>query len=459
MTGTLTAAFGWVRNKLLSYFVIVAVLVAGAWAQGEIRKIADYEKHFKTADLQIQKIDDDFQKLQRGIDPIKKAYALALINLQNKEMERESFSLQHPIKTRIPFTEKWYQVKELDAEIVSYKAIVIAQERLVSEKIKALSAARRVQQDLKAEYEKYLLWAQKWKEILPIFWLAAGILGIAIVTSIGIKVFLYFVIAPLASGRPPIRILPGSNGSIRSGLNSDALIDSGKTSSVSIPITLKNNLELLVRPEYLQSTSSQATKRTQWLLNSTIPYASLLSGMFLLTRVRSQEADVVVVSSTKDPLSEVCVIELPDESAFVCQPRALVGVIQDPAHPITISRHWRLGSLQSWLTLQLRFLVFHGPGQLIVKGCRGVRIENAGKGRIINQAATLGFSANIDYANTRCETFMSYWMGIEDLFNDHFTGEHGSYIYEEMPDYKHKSGITGRGLEGLVDASLKVFGI
>ena len=54
---------------------------------------------------------------------------------------------------------------------------------------------------------------------------------------------------------------------------------------------------------------------------------------------------------------------------------------------------------------------------------------------------------------------MSYWMGKDDLFNDIFTGELGSYVYEEMPDYKQKNGIAGRGLEGVFDAVLNVFGI
>ena len=109
--------------------------------------------------------------------------------------------------------------------------------------------------------------------------------------------------------------------------------------------------------------------------------------------------------------------------------------------------------------MQLRFLVFHGPGRLILQGCRGIRIETAGSPRSINQAATLGFSANLGYANTRCETFVSYWTGKEDLFNDLFTGDAGVYVYEEMPDAKRTTGVTGRGLEGFTDAVLKVFGI
>ena len=99
-------------------------------------------------------------------------------------------------------------------------------------------------------------------------------------------------------------------------------------------------------------------------------------------------------------------IGLPDGSACVCQPRSRAGVIQDPRRPMRNTRHWRLGSMQSRLTMQRRFLVFHGPGQLIAKGCRGVKMESAARGRLINQAATLGFRANLAYANSRCETFV-----------------------------------------------------
>jgi len=221
---------------------------------------------------------------------------------------------------------------------------------------------------------------------------------------------------------------------------------------------LEENQELLIQPEYLQSTSLQARKKTQWLLNARIPFSSLLSGMFMLTRVAAAGSEPVVISATKDPLSEVGMIDLADGAAFVCQPRSLAGVIQDRRNPMRITRHWRLGSLQAWLTLQLRFLVFHGPGRLVMKGCRGIRIESAGTGRLINQAATLGFSANLDYANTRCETFVSYWAGKEDLFNDLFTGASGVYVYEEMPDLKRTGGI-GRHLEGFTDAVLKIFGV
>ena len=82
-----------------------------------------------------------------------------------------------------------------------------------------------------------------------------------------------------------------------------------------------------------------------------------------------------------------------------------------------------------------------------------------GKPRLINQSAVLGFSANLEYSCTRRETFVSYARGQETLFNDMFGGGPGFFIYEEIPDVRERAGVTGKGLEGVVDAVLKAFGI
>ncbi len=50
-------------------------------------------------------------------------------------------------------------------------------------------------------------------------------------------------------------------------------------------------------------------------------------------------------------------------------------------------------------------------------------------------------------------------MGKQELFNDSFAGGDGFYVYEEMPHGRAKTGIFGRGIEGLTDSVLKVFGI
>jgi hypothetical protein len=218
-----------------------------------------------------------------------------------------------------------------------------------------------------------------------------------------------------------------------------------------------------VQPDFLQSSSQPAAKRTRWFLNPRLPFASIASGLFALTSIRpaGDASTRVVVSALRDPFGEVGIIGIPEGAAMVVHPRALAGILKPAGSPANISRHWRLASLHAWLTLQLRYLAFHGPCQLILKGCRGVRAEEPrpDQPRMINQSATLGFSANLEYRTIRCETFVPYLRGQEDLFNDLFGGGPGWFVYEEMPARSGKAGITGRGLEGIAHAFLKAFGI
>ncbi|MEO8314716.1 MAG: hypothetical protein ABI645_07970, partial [Pseudomonadota bacterium] len=253
-------------------------------------------------------------------------------------------------------------------------------------------------------------------EIASYLPLALGILCMALLTPVAIKTFLYYFIAPIASRRPPIRILPTATASLAGVGNLLPLVPDVETvSSVSHMISISPEHELLVHADYLQSSGTGGNKNTKWLLNARYPIASLAAGMTVLTRIRPNVAESVVVSATTDPFSEVGVLELGENGALVLQPHNLVGVLQLRNRPIRITSHWRLGSLTAWLTLQLRYLVFHGPGSLVVKGCRGIRVEPAGTDRMINQAATIGFSANLAYSATRNETFVAYLMGKQEL--------------------------------------------
>lgn len=279
----------------------------------------------------------------------------------------------------------------------------------------------------------------------------------AILSRLAVKLLLYFVVAPFASRRPPVRLLGAYEP--RAFARPVSPARSGRISGESLSVRLWEDEELLVRPEYLQSSSEHSGKRTVWLLNAALPFTSVLSGMYLLTRVRSSGGDTVVLSPAHDAFDELCMIELPAGAAFVCQPRSLAGVVQPRGQSLHVKRHWRMGTLHAWLTFQLRFLVFDGPCKLILKGRRGVRLEAAGGGRLINQAATLGFDASVPYSTVRTETFVPYWLGKDELFNDRFGGIDGSYVYEERPLGRRGNLLFGRGLEGLSEGVLKVFGI
>lgn len=187
------------------------------------------------------------------------------------------------------------------------------------------------------------------------------------------------------------------------------------------------------------------------------PFTSIATGLTFLTRIRG-EGEVTTVSAVKDGLAEVTILNLPSGAACVLQPRAIAAVAKPIKRRLRISSHWRLGSLNAWLTMQLRYLVFHGPARLVLKGGRGIRIEPAEQGRIFGQDQLVGFSADLAYSVTRTETFWPYFFGREQLLKDCILGGNGVLIIEEAP-YTARRGEVRKGLEGMIDAGMKVFGM
>jgi uncharacterized protein (AIM24 family) len=270
-----------------------------------------------------------------------------------------------------------------------------------------------------------------------------------ILTPFLIRTLFYYVLARLAERRAAIRIsAPGNRG---------APLQPSGPSRISLSITLEEGQELLVRQDYLQTSPIEAKKATRWLLDYRHPLSSLASGLFFLTRLRGGGS--TTVSAVKDPFAELARIDLPRGASCVLHPRALVALVQPIGQTMRITSHWRLLSLNAWLTMQLRFIVFHGPGSLVVKGGRGVRVEPAAAGRIFGQDQLVGFSADLAYSVTRTETFMPYLLGREQLFKDKVEQGAGVVIIEEAPLAGRKGGEVRRGLEGVFDAGLKAFGL
>lgn len=264
-----------------------------------------------------------------------------------------------------------------------------------------------------------------------------------------IRTFLYYVLAPLAAMRGAIRIpaLAGAGGSI----------PMPEASRVSTAVRLAEGEELLVRQSYLQTSSGDGAKATRWLLDYRHPISSLASGLVFLTRIGGT-GEATTISATRDGFAELTAIELPQGAACILHPRALAAVVQPVGRPMAIRSHWRIFSLNAWLTMQLRFFSFHGPGRLIVKGGRGIRVERADKGRIFAQDQLVGFSADLAYSVTRTETFAPYLFGQEPLLKDRVEGGSGLLVIEEAP-LSMRSGRERRGLEGMIDAGLKAFGL
>lgn len=280
----------------------------------------------------------------------------------------------------------------------------------------------------------------------------AGVILVGIlVTPYVIRLLFYFVLAPLAARRPAVRLSTPRGGEW-------ATPSVAQPAAASAAIRLQARQVLLVRQGYLQSTSGAGAKATRALLDWRHPVSSLASGLVFLTRITG-EGGTTTVSAVHDPLAEVAVLALPGGAACVLQPRALVAVVQPDGRPIRITSHWRLGSLHAWLSLQLRYLMFHGPAQLVIKGGRGVRVERAEQGRVFGQDQLVGFSPDLAYAVTRTETFWPYFFGLQPLLKDEVRAGSGIVVIEEAPLSAGGRAARRRGLEGAADVVLKAVGL
>ncbi|MGK5004424.1 hypothetical protein [Janthinobacterium sp. LB2P70] len=403
-----------------------------------------------------------------------RAYAALQENLR----QRRELETQHPLATRLPGSDAYAQLSQLEtqgqrlrdinlqayqawtAQRVHSSATNAARPAPFSIDEQALAGALAPVQKAIAAGETQLAsnWIARWRApVMDVAPTAALLVLSAILLPVAIKAFFYFVLAPIAARLPPLSVaheLQVADSSLPLPPHGESRI-----SAVSHGLLLQPGQRMLIHPEYLQSSPVGTRKRTQWLLDWRFPFTSLAAGMVALTRLESGEPASVTISASDDPLLEVAIVHLPAGSALVFQPRGLVGLIADAGQPLVISSHWRLGSLHAWLTLQLRFIVFRGPVTLIVRGCRGVRLERAGQGRSISQSATLGFSTDVLYSTLRSETFIPYLRGQQALLNDRFDGDNGVYLYEETPRHGKHAGKVGSWFEGFTDAILKVFGI
>jgi len=476
----------WIVQKLGLLLIIIGILVAAAWLNAEWTRLADDKRAIEIKEELLESQQAELRSIQEDIAAKAPHWVQAIRHLETvKEIAQDSRRRANRLKRELEALERqfhWWdsylrpaKLAELNLARANYaaweKAARSAERtrdrvapkvdgsgvpRLFDERNRKVQEIDRFKELIQAERERI---AENPTERLVTavkanLATAALILIGLLLVPLAIKTFFYFVLAPIASRLSPIRIIPNAGA---------PALPEPRPSGVSVPIEIGPDEELLVQPGFLQSSSLPAKKHTVWFLNARIPIASIASGMFALTGIRPEGTAPTraVVSSQNDVFGEVGVIEIPAGAAMVVQPRSLAGVVRPVGKSVAITRHWRLASLHAWLTLQLRYLAFHGPCKLILKGCRGVRSEEpqANQPRLINQAATIGFSANLDYRTTRCETFISYVRGQENLFNDLFGGGPGRFVYEEVPSLDGKTGTKGRGMEGMVDAVLKAFGI
>lgn len=301
---------------------------------------------------------------------------------------------------------------------------------------------------------------QSYQAVKPVLGTAVSVLVAWLAAPFAIRAVFYFLLAPLAARARPIVIAKKQESEALRFAVPDPIDEAGPLiSAVSKRVVLAPGDEMLIRAAYCQSQPEHVDVRTKVLFDWSYWLPSVAAHLWMLDRLSTHRPADIVISSTVNALEEVALLEVPAGASFVLQARGLIGVVYKRGRRPRILSHWKLGTLHAWLTLQLRYLSFEGLCTLIVKGCRGVRLEHVAAGRTISQDATLGFSANTVYSTVRAKPFLPYMLGKRALLNDKFVGENAYCLYEEIPSSGGPIHQKRNPLEAFFDAGLKAFGI
>jgi hypothetical protein len=489
MSSILARVARWVANKLVVLVLIVAILVGGLWVKsewGQIKsRLADARMHEEFAERMLEELVP-LEERRAELERLSEKFSGDLANAQSlRERAQRAESLASLELQAVRDEKRWYFTKLTHAgyfarlKAAELKLAAAAKVRVAAgadfSRIQSAFAASphgaeliRLRQELATRNQEVealrkraantrIEAAQRPIEklrakVLAVLPSALLVLAGVVLSPLLIKALLYFGLAPLISKIRPVVVIPDAGGGLQV-----------SESAVSVPLTLEPGDHLIVHSDFLQAAGAGPGKSSRLLFSWRMPFTSLAAGLFLMVMVRnpSQEPQKVTVAPKKELFDMLCAIRIPEGSSMVVYPRSLVGLVASAGKEPRISRHWKLASLHSWITFQFRYLVIHGPAHLIIKGCRGVRADavEPTQPRMQDQCATLGFSANLAYSGIRCETFLDYLIGRDGLFNDRFSDGNGFHLTEEIPDPRQKTGLFGRGLEGLVDGFLKAFGI
>lgn len=285
-------------------------------------------------------------------------------------------------------------------------------------------------------------------EIKGYMFQAGMILLLIIIGPVLIKVFTFYVTAPIADKIFIRRFYSFTDGDVTQVI----------APNVSPTINIYEGEELLVKPKMLKGRTDSVIVDTSVVLDQSIKLSCIAAGMNSLTRVRTDHDNAEITIQSQTALDELSVIEVPDGIPIVIYPSNLVGVIKNTNASVNITQHWKFFRLSSWLTFQFRHLVIHGPIKLIFRGTKGVALYQVQPDKNYITGTVCGFTANLSYSSSRSETFWAYITGQQPLFKSKFNGGPG-YVLQEKGLDGGANGPKKNTFEALVEIILKAFGL
>ncbi|RAL21828.1 hypothetical protein DL240_13335 [Lujinxingia litoralis] len=233
----------------------------------------------------------------------------------------------------------------------------------------------------------------------------------------------------------------------------------------TLTLTLAPHERLLARPGYILSDREGAS--TALFFDRRAPNLSFISGLVLLTRLpgpapTSATGDAparpITLGSPHDADAYLMQVDLHEHPGVVFRSSRVVAIRGD----IAITSRWRLFNWHAWATSQVRFLIFHGTGSLIVEGYGDVQAPTLQGDRAEKrQPNILGFDAGLTYRTRRAATFLPYLLDPqrEPLVVDLFEGE-GTYFFEKNPAARQRQRSPAQAVAGFFfDALRRLLGL
>lgn len=264
------------------------------------------------------------------------------------------------------------------------------------------------------------------------------------------RLICFYVLAPIAARQAPVALEPHSK---------PASIDKKHAASAtSLTLDLTPGDVLLAHHDFAKGIPKGVKTNTRLFLDWSSPFTSLASGLYNLVRIKPTETITMELSAGHDGLNELTSIKLDAGEGMVVEARNVVGVVISDGQSVTLTKHWAIRKLQSWLKWQFRYITITGPITLTLKGGRGLVVSHIHDELTIAPDYVVAYSSNLGYATSRTETFGGYFSRKKHLLNDRFVGDSGIVIHQEA-NFADAIHAKKSGLEGIMDGLLKAFGI
>jgi len=224
----------------------------------------------------------------------------------------------------------------------------------------------------------------------------------------------------------------------------------------ALKIPLEKNETLIVKERFLQASKENVSKKTEYVWNWKYPFLSLVAGLVFLTKIRtSGDKGVITLSCDDDPAIEVIRVDLQENEEMVIRPGFLVGYLFK-SEPLKIKTVWNF-QLQSWMTLKFRNFLVKGEGSIFLSAGRGFNDEKIESNLIVDRDIPVLWNPSLGFKARRAETFWSYALGRNSLFDDEFHGK-GRVLCQQVRGFgggRDSESIWGR-VFGVIG---KVFGL